>query len=87
MGEALTGFVIGLFGLDFVTNWWRSAAMSVAQGSPAHVAAIKATVNYYLSSSIKLVAIVLGLGSWINKEFNAATAGLGLLALSLAWSL
>jgi len=83
IGGTLIGFVIGLSSLYFVSNWWRSASMSYSQGSSLQIAAVKATINYFGSWGIKYAACVLGFASWINKEFNAATALLGLLALSL----
>jgi hypothetical protein len=82
MGGALIGFVLGLYCLDFVSRWWTSASLAFAGGSTMQVAAAKATVNYFGSSAIKQVACVCG--SWINVEFNVATAALGLMALGFA---
>jgi hypothetical protein len=60
--------------------------MSYSLGYPWQIEAVKATINHFGSWGIKYVTCVLGLASWINKEFNVATAALGLLALSLGWA-
>lgn len=77
VGGSLVGFVIGLYCLDMLFNWNRSFGMGVTSSTPAQVAAIKVTINYYVSFAAKSVGVLaLGL-SFLDVPFNVATFCLG----------
>lgn len=85
-GGALIGFVIGIYSMNFITNWWSSASLSLSTASTLQMAAAKATVNYFGSSGIKQVACVLEVASWFDVAFSIATGVLGAVAFGMGAS-
>lgn len=85
IGGALIGFVVGLLFTDFVFNWGRSIIMSNMMGTPVQIAAVKATINYFINFGIRAVFAVGLLMTFFNKFFLASNAVLGTTALSLGY--